>query len=85
MLHKQRTKNSKTMQQRKNAGKEAREAIGSSSSSSPRTTTIPHATSEPWESTNNNQKRTRHRKLENGNFVTRAKALIHTYQILMIA
>ncbi len=63
----------------------SKQAIGSSSSSSPRTTTIPHATSEPWESTNNNQKRTRHRKLENGNFVTRAKALIHTYQILMIA
>ncbi len=63
----------------------SKQAIGSSSSSSPRTTTIPHATSEPWESTNNNQKRTRHRKLGNGNFVNRAKALIRNYQILMIA
>lgn len=63
----------------------SKQAIGWSSSSSPRDNNNPHATSEPWESTNNNHKRTRHRKLENGNFVTRAKALINTYQILMIA
>jgi hypothetical protein len=58
----------------------SKQAIGSSSSSSPRTTTI-----HMLQANHGNQLTTTKRELENGNFVTRAKALIHTHQILMIA
>lgn len=58
----------------------SKQAIGSSSSSSPRTTTI-----HMLQANHGNQPTTTKRELENGNFVTRAKALIHTHQILMIA